>query len=152
MEPQGIARAGQTVLARLMESQAWYLPAGSVALWGEGWEKGHWPLPALLLERKLSQVPPICHWCLSSCYPRAGAQREWFSVSLCMGSLRETAWDSKSFFHQLNPHWFLQPEVMGSYFLALEPGTGGIGYGVGTPCSWDIPPEFLSTTCGCGTS
>ena len=27
---QGIARAGQTVRARLLETQLWYLPAGSV--------------------------------------------------------------------------------------------------------------------------
>ena len=29
-EPQGITRAGQTMLARLMESYIWHLPAGSV--------------------------------------------------------------------------------------------------------------------------
>ena len=37
---QGISRAGQRVLARLMESQIWHLPAGSVALWGRGFRKG----------------------------------------------------------------------------------------------------------------
>ena len=38
-EPQGICRAGQTVLARVMEFQVWYPPAGSVALWGKGFRK-----------------------------------------------------------------------------------------------------------------
>ena len=31
-----------------------------------------------------------------------------------------------------------------------NPGLGAL-CGIGTPCSWDIPPEFLSTTCGYGT-
>ena len=57
-ESQGISRAGQTVVARLMESQIWHQPASSVALWGEGSEKGQWPLPAFLSERKLS--PSSC--------------------------------------------------------------------------------------------
>ena len=58
----------------------------------------------------------------------------------------------KVFFHQLDPHWFLQPEIMGTYL----PGTGILGYGawcwVGTPRTRDIPPEFSLTTCECGTS
>ena len=73
-------------------------------------------------------------------------------MSLCGGSLRGTAWGPRSFFHRLNLCWFLQPEVVGTYL----PGTGTLGWGAwcgaGTPCSWDIPPKFLSTTCGCGTS
>ena len=39
---------GRAVLAELMESQIWYLPAGSETLWGEGSEKGRLPLPAFL--------------------------------------------------------------------------------------------------------
>ena len=46
MELQRISRAGQTVLARLMESQIWHQPAGSAALL------------AFLSERKLS--PSTC--------------------------------------------------------------------------------------------
>ena len=56
MKSQGISRVGQTVLARLMESQIWHLPAGFVALCvgvGDS-EKGQWPLPIFLSRRKLS--------------------------------------------------------------------------------------------------
>ena len=70
----------------------------------------------------------------------------------CVGSLRGTAWDSKSFFYWLNPHWFFAArsyENLPSWHW--NPGWGA-WCGAGTPCSWDIPPEFLSTTCGCGTS
>ncbi|KAF6094767.1 hypothetical protein HJG60_011865 [Phyllostomus discolor] len=73
-------------------------------------------------------------------------------LSLCVGSLRGTAWKSSSFFHWLSPHWFLQPELMGIYL----PGTGTLGWGAwcgaGTPHSQYIPPKFLSTTHGLGTS
>ena len=51
MESLGISKVGQTVLARLIESQIWYQLPGSVALWlcrGEGLEKGQWPLLALM--------------------------------------------------------------------------------------------------------
>ena len=53
-ESQGISRVAQTVLARLKETQIWHLPASSVALLGEGSEKGQWPLPTFLSGRKLS--------------------------------------------------------------------------------------------------
>ena len=72
-------------------------------------------------------------------------------MSLCVGSLRGTAWGSSSFFCQFKLHWFLQPKVMGTYL----PVTGTLGWGAwcgaGTPPSQDILPEFLSTTSGCGT-
>ena len=35
-----ISKLGETVLARLMESQIWHPPAGSVVLWGKGSERG----------------------------------------------------------------------------------------------------------------
>ena len=54
-ESQGISRAGQTVLDRLIETQMWHLPAGSVALCGAGGsEKGQCLLPTFLWGRKLS--------------------------------------------------------------------------------------------------
>ena len=46
-------------------------------------------------------------------------------VSPCVGSLRGTTWDCRSFLHRLNVHQFLQPEVMGTYL----PGTGTLGGG-----------------------
>ena len=52
-EPLGMSKVGQTVLARLMESQIGYLHAGSVALLGEGSERGQGPLPAFLSGRRL---------------------------------------------------------------------------------------------------
>ena len=87
-------------------------------LWEEGSEKGQWPLPAFMSERKLSPSScldarhlssflPVCHWCPSSCYPSAGAQRGWVWVSSCVGSLRGTFWDSRGFFYWLNLCWFL---------------------------------------------
>ena len=48
-----IARTGQAVLARLVESQIWQLPA-SMALLGEGSEKEQSLLPAFVSETKLS--------------------------------------------------------------------------------------------------
>ena len=98
------------------------------------------------------QFLPLCCWCLSSCYTGARAQMEWVWVSLCGGSLRGTAWDSRCFLHLLNPHWFLWPKVTGTYLAGTGTLDWGAWCGAGTPCSQDIPPEFLSTTCGCGNS
>ena len=44
-ESLGISKVGQTVLARLMESQIWHQLASSV--WG-GLQNGQWPLFALI--------------------------------------------------------------------------------------------------------
>ena len=84
--------------------------------------------PALTLMSDTSGPP---HWCLSSCYPGAGAQREWVWPSLCVGSLKGTAWASSSFFHWLNLCWFLQPEIMWTYLPRTEPWAGGPGVGLG---------------------
>ena len=113
------------------------------------WEKA---VPHLLPWCQIFQFLSVCHWCLLSCYPGAGAQREWVWVSPCVGSLGGTAWDSSSVFYWLCPCWFLQPEVLGIYLS----GTGNLGWGswcgCATPCSRDIPPKFLSITCGCGAT
>ena len=99
------------------------------------------------------ELPPAHSRCPSSHLPSAWVQREWVWVgeSVC-GSFKRNCLGLQHFFHWLNPHWFLQPEIVGLYL----PGTGTLGwgdwYGAGTPWSWDIPPEFLSTTSGCGTT
>ena len=82
-------------------------------------------VPQLLPWCQTLQFLPECQWCLSSCYPGAGAQREWIWVSPCMGSLRRTSWDSRGFFHELIPCWYLQSEVMRTYL----PDTGTLGWG-----------------------
>ena len=73
-------------------------------------------------------------------------------MSLCVGSLRwtpcvpgfsSTSWILAGFCSQ---------KLCGLIFLALEPWAGGSWCGSGTPCSWNIPPKFLSTTHEWGTS
>ena len=60
--------------------------------------------------------------------------------------LRETAWGFSSFFHQLNPHWFLQPEVLGTYLPGPEPWPGVLVSG------WDyLFPRYPSQTFICHT-
>ena len=55
---------------------------------------------------------------------------------------------SSSFFHQLNPHWFSQPEVVGTYL----PGTGTMGWGPGVGLGLLAPeislPDFYPHGCG----
>ena len=122
---------------------------------GKGFRKGTMASAHLSVGRKLSltltlmpdisvQFLPVCHWCLSICFPSAGAQREWVWVSSCLGLL--------TFFHWLNPCWFLQTEVVGTHLARTGTLGHGAWCGAWTPCSQYILPEFLSTTCGCGTS
>ena len=76
-----------------------------------------------------------------------------------LGSLKGTIcenWDFRSFFHWLNLHWFLQPEVMGTYLPdgfqgSLEPWADGPGVGLGL-FAHEISLLNLSTTCGWETS
>ena len=66
----GISNEGQTVFARLMESQKWHQLASSV---GEGLAKGQWPLLALM---PYTSVPPRMPLVPFKLPPGAGAQRE----------------------------------------------------------------------------
>ena len=111
----------------------WHPPAGSVALWWEGSEYGQWPLPVFLSGRKLSPGSHLDARHFSSSLHATGAfqaatlvleLRGSESEYVYVGSLRGTAWDSRNFFHQLNLHWFLQPEVMETY----HSGTGTLGW------------------------
>ena len=148
---------------RLIEAKIWC--HCSVALCGEGLRKWLWLLPSLWGFVQEEAVPwhlhqcltlpflPMYHWCPSSCCPSAGAQREWVCVSpfqSISGSLRRDAWESCQFFFHPNPHWFLQPEVMGTYL----PGTGTMCWvvwcGAGIPHSQDIPPDFYTLHVGMG--
>ena len=110
----GILKVGQTVLARLMESLIWQQPGGSVALHGEGLEKGQWPLLAPMPDTSASPNIPLVPFKLP---PWSWSSEEVKSeyVNLYVGSLRGTASGFRSFFRQLNPHWFLQPEVVETY-------------------------------------
>ena len=69
MEPWRISRVGQTVLARVIESQIWHPLASSA---GGGWVgsgKGQWPLPTFLSGREL--------------FPSSNLDAGQFSSSLC---------------------------------------------------------------------
>ena len=87
-EPQGISRVGQTVLARLMESQIWYQPASSVTLWVEGSEKKQWLLPAFLSQRKLSPNSRLDVWFFSFSLYATGA----FQAAILVLELRVHVW------------------------------------------------------------
>ena len=60
---------------------------------------------------------------------------EYEKMSPYVGSLRGTVWGSNNFFHQINPHWFLRPEILGIYL----PGTGTLGWGPGVGLGLLIP-------------
>ena len=120
-ESLGISNVGQTVLSRSMESRIWHQLASSVE---GGFRKG--TMASADLDAR--------HFSFSLCATGVvqaatlvlelrGSESE-YRVSPCVSSLRGTAWDSSSFFYQLNPRWFLQLEVMGTYL----PGTGTLGW------------------------
>ena len=155
-ESLGISKEGQTVSARLMESQIWHQPTSSVAPWGEDSEKGQWPLPAFLSSSSCldashftsslyATVPfKLLPWCWSS--ERISLSKsEWVPQEELFWTPTFSSTDSM-------PTVFLQPKVMGTYLS----GAGTLDWvawcGAGTSHSWDIPPEFLSTTCECMTS
>ena len=54
-----ISKAGQTVLPSLTESQIWHQLATSVALSGEGPEKGQWLLFTLMPDISISPSMPL---------------------------------------------------------------------------------------------
>ena len=121
---------------------------GSVG--GEDLEKGQWPLLTSMPDTSVTSFMPLGPFqLLSQWWSSEGVSlSRWIHVWV----LRGTASGSRSFFHWLSPHQFLQLEVVGTYLL----GAGTLGWGawcaVGSPCSWDIRPEFFSTTHGWGTS
>ena len=126
----GISKVGQTVWATVWLSLRYgtsFWLCGSV---GRGFRKGTmahlsvWEKAVLQFSFWCQTLPflSVCHWYLSSCYLGEGAQRKWVWLNLSVDSSRETAWDSRSFFHLLNSCWFLQPEVMGGYVPGTRTG------------------------------
>ena len=97
-------------------------------------------------EKSFHRLPPIHTWTGDQAY----------NLGMCAdreSHLQPFVWGQR--FNQLvkahwsRPHWFLQPEVMGTFL----PGTGTLGSrvwcGAGAPrslggdlCSWDILPNF----------
>ena len=122
--------------------------------WGEGSEKGQWPLPAFLSRRKLSSCSSLDarHFsAFQSATPVMEFRAVSLSTSVC-GFLKRNCLVLHLFLPQLNHCWFLQPKVIETYL----PGTGTLGWGAwcgaGTPWSWGTLLEFLSTRHVCGTS
>ena len=126
-----------------MESQKWHQLASSVWGWFRKGTRTSAHLDATHFRFSLYNTGAF--QLLPGCCSSEG-------VIQCVGSLRGTVWGSSSFFHRLNPHWFLQPEFVGTYL----PGTGTLGWGAwcgaGTPCSLDSPSVFSRTTHEWGTS
>ena len=123
-----------------MENQIWRQPAGSVR--GGLSKVTRASASTSVWEKAVPQFPPwchplqflpVCHWCLSNCYPSAEAQKKWVWLGLCAGSLRGTAWDSGSFFHWLNARWPCSQKLWGLISLALERWAAGLLWG------WDSP-------------
>ena len=149
-EPQGVTRVGETVLARLMESQIWHLPASSVALGCggrlRGLRKGKWPLSTVQFspgESYSSALAPMPDTSVSPCIPLMPFKllpwcwsSEGVSLSQFMCRLfKRNCLGIQQFFPLTHSPLVLQPEVMGTYL----PGTGTLGWRTwceaGTPYS-----------------
>ena len=140
----GISKVGQTVLTRLMESQIWHLLASCVTLLGEGLEKGQW----LARHFSFSQYATDAFQAATLVLELKRSKSE--SVSPCVGSLRGT-FGLQQFLPNSIPAGIFSQELWGLIFLALETWAEGPGMGLGLLAP-EISPEFLSTTCECGTS
>ena len=95
VESLEIFNAGQIVLARLVESQTWDQLTGSV--WG-GFRKG--TMASAHLDAKHFSFSLYVTGAFQAATPvleLRGSESE--QVSLCVGSLRGTAWGSRSFFY-----------------------------------------------------
>ena len=95
----------------------------------------------------------ICLWCFLNCCPHAEVQREWVWVSLCMGPLRRTAWDSGNFClpHPQFPLVFTARNYRNLSYWHWNPGWGHLlrGWNRSLPRQ---PSRFLSATHVCGSS
>ena len=117
----------------------WSLRFGAClpALWRKGSSEKQWPLPILLSGRKLPppqfllccqtiQFFPICLWCLSSCCPCSGAQREWVRLSPCGQPFKRNCLrDQKPSFPSASiSTGFYCPKLYGPLFLEPWAGEG----------------------------
>ena len=94
-ESLGISNAGQTLLARLMESQIWYQFASSV---GGAFRKS--TMTFARLDARYFSFSLYATGAFQDAYPvleLRGRESEYVSPGVC--SLRGTAWGSRSFFH-----------------------------------------------------
>ena len=114
------------------------------------WEEA---VPQFLPWCQTLQFLPVATGAFSSCYPGAGAQREWvwLGESMC-GLFKRNCLGLQKFIPLTqSPLAFAARswEYLSSWHR--NPGLGA-WCGAGTPHAWDIPPEVLFTTRGCGTS
>ena len=96
---------------------------------------------------------PICDWHPSSCCPAGETQSGWVSVyskSLKYGSLKQIKFSS--FFCHPNPHWFLQPEIIGTYLSSARTLGWAVWSGAGIALSQGIPPDFYPPYMNVGLS
>ena len=130
-ESQAICRVGQTVLARLMESQIWHQPV-ALLIYGSVWReprKGQWPLftslrenchPAFTLmpDTSVSPCMPLVPFkLLPQCWRSEGVN---LSKSMCGFS----KWNCLGLHHfsvPTHPCRFCSQKLWGLTFLALEP-------------------------------
>ena len=139
-----ISKVGQTVLARLMESLIWHQLASCV---GGGFRKG--TMTSARFDAR--------HFSSSLCATGA------FQAATLVLELRGSDSESMFGFFKRNCLGLCKFLPLTQSLLAFvarygdlsswhwNPGLGGWVW-AWDPCSRDIPPEFLSTTCGCETS
>ena len=133
-----------TVLARLMESQIWYQPTGSV---GEGLAQANGLCSP---QCQTLQFLPVYYWCPPYCHPSAGTQRESVLVgdSMCgfprmnFLGLQQPASSTNSI-----PAGFCSQKLWGLIFLALEPWAGGPSVGPGLRALKISLPNFYPHGC-----
>ena len=130
-------------------------------VWVESSTKGQWPLPTFLSGRKLSPsstlmpdtlVPPCMPLVPCKLLPQIWSSEEVsLNKSVC-GFFKRDCLGLQNFLSLPQSLLVFAARSTGAYL----PGTGTLGWrawcGAGTPHSQDIPPEFLSTMYGCGTS
>ena len=127
VESLGISKVGQTVLARLMESQIWHQLADSV---GGGFRKGQRPLLTLMPDPSAFPCIPLAPFTLP---PGTGAQRKWVWVGESMCRFFKRIGLGFQQFLPLTqfPGVFCSQKLWGLTFLALESWAVGPGVGLG---------------------